>query len=685
MRAFLLLACLWGLGTTRPGGGALQAQARDAQATRALIERAVARRAMAEADGAPRRWAAQARGTMLFLAGIGEDPGPPRLIKADELAVEVYWEAPGLSKQTIVAWRDRAWLPTDIQYHRDHLGIVTNDHGPLIRLGEGDEVRDVPHPLSVAGAPRYAFALVDSITVESGDRRLQVHVVEVRPLDATQAAVVGTLYLEVTTAALVRFQFSFTRAAYRQGTLEEITVSLENALYGGRHWLPWRQELEIRRRAGVVDFPSIGIIRARWRLEGMVVDDEAPRRSTTGVAIDGLRSPGGPDSVWVGTLEQRVEAATGPLGEVSLEDVRRMVRRVLHDRLGALNPGGARPAFRKLSDLVRVNRVEGIRLGAGLAFRPGGGAVTVAPWLAVGSADRRWSGRVQLRRALGTTSALLLHAERAVVDVDDEPVISPLVNSLLAQEAGRDHGDWVERRRATLGASHRWSGGLHLSGELGAEDWRSRSTAHTPARGRYRPNPPLGGSRWWIARAQLERPLATAATAGPSWRTGWEVGAGESGSYLRLTGAAGWTAGLGPGELALSGRAGWASRGVPLARSFAIGGWGTLPGEPYRGLGGRGILLSRMEYLSQVPFPELPLGSYGGTGSSVAVGPFLASGAAWGRAPGLPWSPSEGTRTVAGIVLEVLHRLVRLEAGVSLSGGGWGLSVDVAKPWWGIL
>ncbi len=58
---------------------------------------------------------------------------------------------PATSKQVILGWRDGRWLPTDISYHRDHLGIVTNNFGDRIRVGEGDEVRDVVHPLAPEG------------------------------------------------------------------------------------------------------------------------------------------------------------------------------------------------------------------------------------------------------------------------------------------------------------------------------------------------------------------------------------------------------------------------------------------------------------------------------------------------------------------------------------------------------
>src|SRR6185312_3600430 len=132
-----------------------------------LVARAVERRQAAQADPALQSYHTRAHGFVFFLAQIGREGlgEPPRLVKADELDVEVYWQAPNRSKQIIRGWRDRAFLPTDIAYHRDHLGIVTNNFGDLIRIGEGDEVRDAVHPLSPAGLQAYDFALGDSLTI----------------------------------------------------------------------------------------------------------------------------------------------------------------------------------------------------------------------------------------------------------------------------------------------------------------------------------------------------------------------------------------------------------------------------------------------------------------------------------------------------------------------------------------
>ena len=88
-----------------------------------------------------------------------------RVIRLDELRVEVYGESPNRSKQIILAWRDTTFLPNRMDYHRDHLGIVANDFGPTIRLGQGEEVRDVPHPLSDAGLSAYQFAVGDTLVL----------------------------------------------------------------------------------------------------------------------------------------------------------------------------------------------------------------------------------------------------------------------------------------------------------------------------------------------------------------------------------------------------------------------------------------------------------------------------------------------------------------------------------------
>src|SRR5450759_5329482 len=63
--------------------------------TRELVERATERRASQIADTALADYKATAHGYVTFLAQFGEGfPEPPKIVKADELGLEVYWRAP---------------------------------------------------------------------------------------------------------------------------------------------------------------------------------------------------------------------------------------------------------------------------------------------------------------------------------------------------------------------------------------------------------------------------------------------------------------------------------------------------------------------------------------------------------------------------------------------------------------
>src|SRR5438445_7370866 len=213
------------------------AQTWNSDSALALVARAIARRSQAAADSSLRDYKAQAHGFLFFLGQLGEGlREPPRLVKADQLELEVYWKAPGASKQRIIGWRDRAELPTDINYHRDHLGIVQNNFGPAIRLGEGDEVRDVPHPLSTGAPDLYDYALADTTTITFPAREVRVVTLRVRPKDFDAPRIVGVLYMDATTADLVRLAFNFTPHAYLDAQLEDVSIVLDNALWEGRFW-----------------------------------------------------------------------------------------------------------------------------------------------------------------------------------------------------------------------------------------------------------------------------------------------------------------------------------------------------------------------------------------------------------------------------------------------------------------
>jgi hypothetical protein len=661
----------------------LGAQTWNDSATIALVQRGISARRHAEPDSSLTSYRTRAHGFVFFLAQVGQGlTGTPRLIKADELDVDVYWQAPALSRQVILGWRDGRWLPTDINYHRDHLGIVTNNFGDRIRIGEGDEVRDVVHPLAAEGPQLYDYRLSDSVRLQNRDTTLELYEVEVRPRDPSAPRVLGTLSLDVGSGDLVRFRFSFTPAAYLDRSLEDISVVLENARLEGRWWLPWRQEVEIRRRVSWLDFPARSIIRGRWEIGDYDLNVSLPQKVAAGPPIGGLRAPVDTGGRWSGPLADAIQDAGRPVEQQDLEAVRAEIEHLAEGR-ALSGQAHTRLGVSSLSDVARVNRVEGLALGAGLAVQVSP-EVILRPRAAFGTSDERLTGDLRLswERPWG---GLSLQAGRRVADLADHPIVSGITNSLLAQETGRDLGDYTLVDLARLRADWRTSPRLGLSLEAGAERSRSLPVTASPANGSYRANPRLGAGTTAVLRltTRYEAPSVERARV-VAFEGRVEGGIGDR-EYARAAAELSWAGPVGPGTLALRTRAGAGTAELPGYRNFAIGGWGTLVGEPFRAWGGRRVALASIEYRLDAPFPAIPLGAFVSTGRTVTIAPFLSAGITGGLVRGLPWRPSGKVRPVAGLALEWFHRLIRAEAGVGLRTGALGVTVDVSREWWDIL
>ena len=656
----------------------LLAQTWNSAETLSLIDRAVERRRVGEAALA--RYTGRAEGVVLFLAQIGDDTAAvPRLIKADELQAEVYWEAPNRSKQTITAWRDRRFLPTDISYHRDHLGIVTDDFGDAIRLGEGDEVRDVIHPLTVAGRGVYDYALGDSLTLDAGRDRVTVREVLVRPRDDRQPLVAGALYLDSRTADLVRFRFGFTRFAYRQPDLEDITVVLERALFEGSHWLPWRQQIEIRRRTAWLAVPFRTIIRARWDVGDYDLSVAPEPRRLAGGPYGGLRRAGR-DSGWAVPLDSAI-ARVGGGSRPDMDQLRRQLRELVSRRAAATGPP-ARLAFGSLSQLVRVNSVQGFALGAGLELSAAGGLISLEPRIGYGTSNDRWTGAVKLTLRPSPV-ALFMEVSRSVRDLSEWSTTSGILSSVTSQEAGIDYGDWLELDRVAAGA--RWQGDvvrIELEGAL--EDSRSLDVTAIPARGAFDPNPALGAGSVLTMRLGLHGRWGATSVDQRRVSVGFEAGAYDRG-YSRTTVEASGIWPLAAGSLVLTGRGGFTTGTPPAWRTFVLGGRGTLPGDPYRAWGGRHMALGRVEWRIPLRLPGPRLGEFLDLGAGTTLAPFAALGWAGEDSGGLPWAESDGLRPVLGVASELLFNALRVEAGWSPRAGTVALLVDASPAWWPIL
>ena len=645
----------------------------------ALARRAIDRRAHAAVDTALRDYKAQAHGFLFFLGQFGEGlTEPPRLIKADQLELEVYWKAPALSKQRIIGWRDRTELPTDINYHRDHLGIVQNNFGRAIRLGEGDEVRDVPHPLAPGGTELYDFALGDTTAIVLSERAVRVVELRVRPKTFAQAAIVGTLFVDVESADLVRMAFNFTPKAYLDPQLEDVSIVLDNALWEGRFWLPFRQEVEIRRRATWLDIPARGIIRGRWEIDGYRFNLGLADGWFRGDEITALPKVQRDSFPWRTPLSAAIQNVAEPVRENDLQRVRAEVSRIA-GRRALTGLKRQRLGARALSELVHVDRVEGLAVGAGFVWRTPNDGFELRGLGSYGFADRAGKGSVALTSADGFELA----AYRQVRDIADVPVIAPLVNSIGAQEFGDDFGDYYRATGVRFGAR----AGIGTRGEsrfsISRERVASLAVRASPATGRFRPNPLMRDGDYSTAALTIRRRSeGFAVRRDVAGEASLEVGE----RYTRMSGVAHWLVPIGRGQTRVLTRVqfGAASSEVPPHRAFVLGGRGTLLGDAFREWGGRRAALVHIEWRTPVPFFRLRAGP-ARTPGTITLAPYTALGWTADPLPFTPWGATPpGTRVTLGLGAEWLG-LFRLEAGYGVQSRQLHVAFDVTRDFWDIL
>ena len=659
--------------------------------TLSLVQQATERRARALADSGLLDYQAKAHGYLTFLAQIGEGfREPPRVVKADELSLEVYWRAPNLSKQRIVGQRDTLLLPTDINYHRDHLGIVQNNFPSIIRLGDGDEVVDVPHPLSQEGLTDYDFSVGDSLRIQIPGRTITVDIMRVRPRDDTKPRIIGAIFVERETAQVVRMAFSFTRSSLRDKALEDISVVLESSLVEGRFWLPSRQEIEIRRTGSWLEYPVRGIIRGRWEICCYSVN--------TGIPAGFF---GGPEIVLGATRDRLARGFTGRILDslpsdvraVTDEDVRKVKEeaRALVRQQALTRERGATVGARGLSDIVRVDRVEGLALGGALGQHLGHG-ITARVGGRYGVDDRRAKGRLTIGYLTATGSGVAVSAADDWRDVGDEPEVSLARNSIAAQEFGSDYTNPYGVRAIGAVGTLGLSSGLVIRLDGGVEEQRALRVHAAPASGRYRPTIAATSIRAARYALAVERPTFTA-PLGFTVRGAAELrltspggrSADSVGQTLRVAGSLSGERPLGAMTLALRSTIAHASspRVIPQQELVYLGGPMSGPGYDFHAFAAATAASGHIELRTRVPFPSIPLGRFGRAPAEGTIAPFAH--AIWVDAARTSPNAKDGFFPSLGFGLLTPFELLRVDVARGLRDGRWTFSLDVAREFWSVL
>ena len=670
---------------------AIAAQDWNSARAESLATHATTVRAAQLADSGLRSYKAEARGYLTFLAQLGKGfPDPPKIVRADQIASDIYWKAPSLSKQLIKGRRDTLVLPTDINYHRDHLGIVQNNFPRIIRIGDGDEVEDVPHPFSATGLQDYDFAVGDSLQIRLGDRTLDVVQIRFRPKDQRAARAIGSAYVDRESGAVVRMAIGFTRAALKDKDLEDLSVVLESGLIEGRFWLPRRQEIEIRRTGTWLDYPARGIIRGRWDISDYDVNVPVDAVFDAGPEIEA--APGAAISR-SGLISTKAFKFSGTVLDSMPPDVRAFASSdvaKLHDEVNDLVRARSVERARTValsgasaSQFVHVNRVEGIALGAALTLHPSP-RVSVNGGAGYGFSDHAWKPHAAVAYTDPNGASVSLTGYRTLHDVSIVPERSGVINTFAAQEYGSDYTDLFSARGGALTFSAPTGMTLRPMLEFAVEDQSMASVNAVPASGHFAPAQPATNVRESRATLHLDAPrfnlfgMDATATLSLSAMHDEERAiahfTSERGKGV-ATLAATRTAGSGQLVLSLLGAGLTDARRAPPQSLIELGGPVTAPGYDFHSLIGTRAAAAHVEWRVKVPFIAVPLGSWGRAPATATLAPFIHT--AW--VDGKGWYPS------AGVGVLSVFDLLRFDVARGTRDGRWSFYFDVSRDFWGIL
>ena len=661
-----------------------------------LIQRAQERRTQSLADTGMVDYQADARGYVYFYLDR-RDIAERTLVKTDQVALQVFWKAPNLTKQVIVGLRDQKKLPTNIHYHLDHLAVVQDNFGDRIRLGDGDEVADVLHPAAPGAAGFYDYRLTDSLTIRvpGAGEPVRVYRVEVKPKDAGEHALVGAVYVERRAGDIVRMEFTFTRSSYVDRQLDYINISLENGLWKGRFWLPNRQQVEIRRQLPELGFPAGGVIRGTMTINGYRFNQNLPDWRFNGPRVTMVPETQARRFAFEQPIDAELhEQGIGPA--VELGEIRKQAANLVREHVLSGLPS-TRLDIPAASTIARYNRAEGLAVGFGVRASP---REQVAVNLYGGWAFGPMHPLARVDAAL-TRPGLRLGASGFVNhprDVAVGPVISGAMNSLTSALAGRDYSDLFYATGGTLQLERPVLRGWTGTFGVRVEDERSaRLETEASAAGDFRPVHPIDDGMFYGWALSLAR-------RSPSGKAfAWNAALGADGGRLARDDvvtisdvAAGgnhidfirprldlgltrrWHRADGRLDAELS--AGAATGTLPRQALYLVGGRGTLPGYAFRAYGGDRFATLRTTASADLWAPFVRGRLFAAAGWADVGDSGRNALTAWGARP--MGAPKYGAGAGVGLFYDILR--VDVARGLS-TGGRWELIIEANPSFWDFL
>lgn len=658
--------------------------------TRELVGRAIDRRASWTGDEALRDYRARANGHIYFLYDTGRET-ERHLVKADQLALDLFWHTPDQARQVIIGRREEKALPTNIRYHLDHLTVVMDNFGDRIYLGEGSEVTGALHPAAPGALAFYEYRLTDSLTLQLPERDVRVYKVEMRPRDLSRPGLVGAMYLDQTSADIVRMDFTFTAAAYLDDTLDYFNVRLENALWNGRYWLPYRQGIELRRELRFLKFPAGGIIRAEFRISDYDFNVGTPEsffRGPSVVALPAqLREEYEFEEELYDALDPSVAVVPPSLEEIQEEATQMVAQSYLQqaERLRLAVPG--------VSSVLRFRRAEGLYLGPGFDRDFPGGNVLILGGYAIG--EDRWELEASVKvYAAGRSEVELIGYVNRTADVSAWEPSSGVIATLGALFEGDDYREPYWMRGGLLRAAQRL-GPSRVQIAIAWQSWEPATLKADKLIDRsYRGVRQLDEGEVLSFKLGLDRPAVAAVeeVGGMTWE-GWVEGAsravgGDFGfAYAAVSAEQFWPASAGGVGVRLSGAAGAVGgERVPAQRLFPAGGRGTIRGYAFHEFVGNLYGAASVEINRRISHPFLSISLFSDIGWVGIDGEGARRAVAVWNQVGAPAGATNGAQVGVGASLGIVYDILWLDIARGLGERGiWEVLFRVRSEFWGWL
>jgi hypothetical protein len=235
-------------------------------ATRSVVERAMARQHAL--DSAVTDYEARIRYRLTLSLGRRRwGISPPAAVEEQDARVQ--WQQPNNVRVDVLGRRQRsASKDLNLQSVWDRPWFVPRSLGDSVSIFSDEFPAIAPlHPFAHSGPEWYRYELTDSLAISApGGRRITVYELDVAPRRKGGSLLTGRLWVDATTAEVVRFAFRYTgtslwvvpdsatkddstdarRANRLINRFFSLDVDLEYALQAGQYWLPHRQVISGR-------------------------------------------------------------------------------------------------------------------------------------------------------------------------------------------------------------------------------------------------------------------------------------------------------------------------------------------------------------------------------------------------------------------------------------------------------